>query len=273
MNLQERKKYSRLVELVNRRFESRFYPKLQKAIKQDISSLIEYLKINGIDSAPKYFDDNIASKSLTEIVQDLYSNVGVYHANRVYRDLRKEEKGFGFNADFINFVTNYFRKHLVEKITFGAVKTMRDFFLPLISKAVTDGATFEEIAQAIRDKGFEKRQAARIVRTEVNSATNVAAVAAAEKFEYKTMKEWISGHDHRVRGRNPEDHANHWGLDGVIINYEDYFIDPRNKVQLFQPGDPKARGLSRDVAATTINCRCTIALSGKRGKDGKLIKK
>ena len=42
--------------------------------------------------------------------------------------------------DFINFVTNYFRKHLVEKITFGAVKTMRDFFLPLISKAVTDGA-------------------------------------------------------------------------------------------------------------------------------------
>ena len=89
--------------------------------------------------------------------------------------MRKEEKGFGFNADFINFVTNYFRKHLVEKITFGAVKTMRDFFLPLISKAVTDGATFEEIAQAIRDKGFEKRQAARIVRTEVNSATNVAA--------------------------------------------------------------------------------------------------
>ena len=65
---------------------------------------------------------------------------------------------------------------------------MRDF-LPLISKAVTDGATFEEIAQTIRDKGFEKRQAARIVRTEVNSATNVAAVAAAEKFEYKTMKE------------------------------------------------------------------------------------
>ena len=111
------------------------------------------------------------------------------------------------------------------------------------------------------------------MRTEVNSATNVAAVAAAEKFEYKTMKEWISGHDNRVRGRNPEDHANHWGLDGVIINYEDYFIDPRNKVQLFQPGDPKARGLSRDVAATTINCRCTIALSGKRGKDGKLIKK
>ena len=273
MNLQERKKYSRLVELVNRRFESRFYPKLQKAIKQDISSLIEYLKINGIDSAPKYFDDNIASKSLTEIVQDLYSNVGVYHANRVYRDLRKEEKSFGFNPDFINFVTNYFRKHLVEKITFGAVKTMRDFFLPLISKAVTDGATFEEIAQAIRDKGFEKRQAARIVRTEVNSATNVAAVAAAEKFEYKTMKEWISGHDNRVRGRNPEDHANHWGLDGVIINYEDYFIDPRNKVQLFQPGDPKARGLSRDVAATTINCRCTVALVAKRDANDRLIPK
>ena len=103
-------------------------------------------------SAPKYFDGNIASKSLTEIVQDLYSNVGVYHANRVYRDLRKEEKGFGFNPDFINFVTNYFRKHLVETITLGAVKTMRDFFLPLISKAVTDGATFEEIAQAIPAK-------------------------------------------------------------------------------------------------------------------------
>ena len=128
MNLKGRKKYSRLVEIANRKFEKVFYPKLQKAINKDISSLIDYLKINGLDSAPKYFDDNIASKSLTEIVQDLYSKVGVYHANRVYRDLRKEEKGFGFNADFINFVTNYFRKHLVEKITFGAVKTMRDFF-------------------------------------------------------------------------------------------------------------------------------------------------
>ena len=273
MNLKGRKKYSRLVEIANRKFEKVFYPKLQKAINKDISSLIDYLKINGLDSAPKYFDDNIASKSLTEIVQDLYSKVGVYHANRVYRDLRKEEKGFGFNADFINFVTNYFRKHLVEKITFGAVKTMRDFFLPLISKAVTDGATFEEIAQAIRDKGFEKRQAARIVRTEVNSATNVAAVAAAEKFEYKTMKEWISAMDSRVRGRNPEDHANHWDLDGVVVDYNQPFVDPRNGVRLMQPGDPKAQGMRMDKAATVINCRCTVALVAKRDANDRLIPK
>ena len=68
MNLKGRKKCSRMVEIANRKFEKVFYPKLQKAINKDISSLIDYLKINGLDSAPKYFDDNIASKSLTEIV-------------------------------------------------------------------------------------------------------------------------------------------------------------------------------------------------------------
>ena len=59
---------------------------------------------------------------------------------------------------------------------------------------------------------------------------NVAAVAAAEKFEYKTMKEWVSAMDSRVRGRNPEDHANHWDLDGVVVDYNQPFVDPRNGV-------------------------------------------
>lgn len=111
------------------------------------------------------------------------------------------------------------------------------------------------------------------MRTEVNSATNVAAVAAAEKFEYKTMKEWISGHDNRVRGRNPEDHANHWGLDGVVVDYNQPFVDPRNGVRLMQPGDPNAQGMGRDKAATVINCRCTVALVAKRDANDRLIPK
>ena len=36
------------------------------------------------------------------------------------------------------------------------------------------------------------------------------AVAAAEKFEYKTMKEWISAMDSRVRGRKLEAWAERW---------------------------------------------------------------
>jgi len=86
-------------------------------------------------------------------------------------------------------------------------------------------------------------------------------------------KEWISIHDHRTRGVNPKDHANHIALDGVTIDFEDYFVDPRNGVRLFQPGDPKAKGSAKDKAASVINCRCNMALKPKRDSRGRLIPK
>ncbi|RDJ93569.1 hypothetical protein B4Q13_21035, partial [Lacticaseibacillus rhamnosus] len=81
------------------------------------------------------------------------------------------------------------------------------------------------------------------------------------------MKEWISAHDRRVRGVDPKDHASHIGLDGIRINAGDLFEDPRNGDLLDHPGDPKAS------AASTINCRCSVAYTAKRDDNGNLIPK
>lgn len=276
MNRSERKKYAKATERKNRRWESIFFPKVQKAIKAEVSSLIEYMRQNGAASASFYFDQNLSNGQLTGIVQTIYKRVGTDRANEVTRGLRAEvmvKKGFGFNAQWVNFILDYFRQHLVQFITYGSVKTMREYFLPIISKAIQDGTPFEELAKEIEESGFEKWQAARIVRTEVNGASNLGTRAAGETYEYQTQKEWISANDSRVRGRNPEDHADHWALDGVIVDFDQPFVDPGNGVELMQPGDPKAKGDRRARAETVINCRCTHALVPKRDENGRLIKK
>ena len=87
------------------------------------------------------------------------------------------------------------------------------------------------------------------------------------------LKEWIAINDSRTRGVNGKDHADHIHLDGVTIDFDDYFTDPKNGVRLFQPGDPKAIGSKRSVASTVINCRCNLALKPKRDERGRLIPK
>jgi Phage Mu protein F like protein len=276
MNRTERRKYAKSTERKNRKWESIFFPKVQRAIKQEISSLIEYMKANGVNSAPFYFDQNLSNGKLTEAVQDLYKRVGVDRANEVTRLLRAEvvvKKGFGFNQLWVNFILDYFRQHLVQYITYGAVQTMREYFLPLISQAITDGKSFAEISREIEESGFARYQAARIVRTEVNGASNLGTRAAGETYQYQTQKEWISANDNRVRGKDPKDHADHWNLDGQMVDFNQPFTDPDNGVELMQPGDPKAKGSRRDRAATVINCRCTHALVPKRDASGRLIKK
>lgn len=280
MNRTERKQYIRQTELINRRFELKFKPAIQKAIKSQISSLIKHLKENGNVNGW----NEISNPELSAAVERLYKQVGVFYANKETRQLKKaegrkdieivmEQKGFGFNAIWVNEILNYFRLHLVEHITFGAVQTMREYFLPIISKAISEGTPFEEIAREIEEKGFEKWQAARIVRTEVNSAANVGTMAAGKTYEYETNKEWISASDMRVRGHDPKDHANHVRLDGKVVDYNEPFIDPVSGVKLMQPGDPKAIGTRRDKAATIINCRCTHVLIAKRDANDRLIPK
>jgi archaellum component FlaC len=278
MNHNERRRYAKQKEIVNRKFEAVYYPKVVAEIKKEISSLIGYMRVHGMNG--QYFDNHISNPDLGDVIESLYKRVGVHHANAETRLLRTEKsagdfevKGFGFNEIWVNFITNYFKQHLVQYITFGAVETMRDYFLPIISKAITEGVSFDELARDIEQSGFEKYQAARIVRTEVNSAASLGTVAAGESYQYETQKEWISAADSRVRGHNPKDHADHWSLDGQLVDYHQHFVDPKNGVRLMQPGDPKAQGLSKDKAATIINCRCTVALVAKRDANGRLIPK
>jgi hypothetical protein len=136
-----------------------------------------------------------------------------------------------------------------------------------LQQSISEGWEVDKTVRELRESGFSDFQAARIVRTEVNTAANVGVIAAGDTYEYQMQKEWISIHDRRTRGTNPKDHANHISLDGITIDFEDLFTDPRNGDRLRHPGDPKAS------AASIINCRCNMALIPKRDQRGRLIPK
>lgn len=263
---------------INRKFEEKFYPHVKKAIHQKVAIVQDKLKFGGVDAARNYLNIDLANHAVTDIVTKLYLIVGRKHAQLNYSRLLHEKKvapemiikGFGFNGTWAAFILRYLQRHLLDKITFQINSTTRDALLRALTTMTLEGLGVDQMIDRLEDWPVERFQAARIVRTEVNRAANTGAKAQSETDQYQQVKEWIAIHDNRTRG-NPitgrKDHANHWSLDGIKIDEGDSFIDSRNGDRLDHPGDPSAS------AASTINCRCTIAYTYKRDQNGNLIPK
>lgn len=260
---------------VNRQFEKLYFPKVRKAIRYKKNQTLNHLRSGGIQSAIQFLHSDLGNMRLTEVVEDLYKTVALKHARLNYSRMLSETgkkgystdietKGFGFNQIWTSFIINYFRQFLLEKITYHVATTTRDALLVILATATTEGWSIDQTVDKV--EGWDERfQAARVVRTETNRAANVGAKANSETFAYEQMKEWVSAHDNRVRGKKPKDHANHVKLDGAKIDADDSFHDSVNGDLLDFPGDIKAS------AASTINCRCVAVWTAKRDKDGNLI--
>lgn len=269
-------------ERINRRFEKIFMPKVQRAIHSQVKAVIRELRSNGYASAKHYLSTHVGNEELTKVIKELYTKVGRRWAQITYSRLLPEVRGqksrplilqtknFGFNSEWTNFINNYLKQFLLDKITFRVSETTRNVLLNVMTSATTEGWSIDQTIDRLQDWPYERYQAARIVRTETNRAANVGSTAQAETSKYEQQKEWMSADDNRVRG-NPvngkKDHADHWTLDGNKIDAGDVFHDIRNGDQLMFPGDPKAS------AASTINCRCKVSYTFKRDKDGNLILK
>lgn len=269
-------------ERVNRRFEVMFMPKVKRAIHAKTKEVIAKLKDGGFQAATFYLNTNVGNDKLARSVRDLYIKVGRRWAQLTYSRLlpetrgkkfsvaQMEQKAFGFNYEWTQFIIDYLERFLLDKITFEVASTTRDALLRTIASATAAGWSIDQTVDRLEDWPFERFQAARIVRTETNRAANVGSTAQAATSEYQQVKEWQSAEDNRVRGNpvNGQKHkADHWVLDGIKIDEGDVFHDIRNGDQLRFPGDPKAS------AASVINCRCHASYTFKRDKDGNLIKK
>lgn len=258
---------------INRRYENVYLSKVRAALMPD--GLIEAIKRGGATAGRAHLHGVIHNTALSNVIKDLYRNVGLKHAqinySRMRQEIRKsheliyEAKAFGNNPTWERFILDFLNRFLLEKITFQVAITTRDKMLEVLAQAIHEGWGIDEIIKRLEDLPFTTSQAARIVRTEVNRAANVGAKAQSETFAYQQMKEWISAEDDRVRGTDPKDHASHVALDGQRINEGDLFKDPRNGDLLEFPGDPRAS------AESTINCRCSIAYVAKRDRNGRLI--
>lgn len=265
---------------LNKKYETLFFPKVHKTIKKKFDETISIVENLGVNAAIAALTNDLTNPELTATIQQLYSTVGVRYANKATRELKQKERkafildielkeggAFGFNSEWVTWIQNYLRTHLIENITFNVNKTTREFLLSVLNKSISEGLGVDETVRLLEGSSFSEMQAARIVRTEVNTATNAGTLAAGETYEYQMQKEWIAVHDNRTRGMNPKDHASHIGLDGTVIDFEDVFIDPRNGDRLRSPGDPRVS------AESTINCRCQMSLKPKRDSRGRLIPK
>jgi len=252
--------------ILQRRYELNYFPKVKKAIQKRISSLIEVINRDGVDAGIKFMSTQVHSRDLPAVIEDLYLRVGIRFAKLQYSQNR-QEKGFGFNAAWVRFIKDYLFKFLLDKITFRVSETTREVLLNVLNKSIAEGWGISETVRQLEELPLSANQAARIVRTEVTRAANTGSMAGASTFEFEQVKEWIAARDFRTRGTDPEDHASHIGLDGQIVDYNEPFIDPRNKDRLMFPGDPNAK------AESTINCRCSIGIVAKRDERGRLIPK
>lgn len=269
----------RQYEQLNRRFEALYYPKVRKAIRPMITATVSRLRSGGFMEARRYLHEPPVNAALGAVIKDLYAKVGRRHAQitysrllnesrrRKYVTLYIESKGFGFNAQWTQYILDYLSRFLLEKITIEIAATTRDALLRTLAMSVTAGWSVDKTIEHLQDWPFERYQAARIVRTEVNRAANVGATAQAETSDYQQQKEWISARDFRVRGNNPKDHASHVALNGTVVDEGDEFTDPRNGDRLRFPGDPQAS------AASTVNCRCQAAYTLKRDSNGNPVRK
>lgn len=263
-------------EKINRRFEKLFFGGVKKAINGKFNSLISVIRERGVSAGYSWLTTDLLNPDLVKEIQRLYRIVGVRHANITTRDLKKQEKnsfiylqvkGFGFNAEWVQFMMEYLKLHLIERITFDVNATTRNFLMRVLNRSINEGMGVDETVRLLDGSGFSEMQAARIVRTEVNRAANVGVLAAGGTYEWEMQKEWVSVHDFRTRGTDPDDHASHVELGGTVIDFDDSFVDSRNGDHLQSPGDPKAS------AASTINCRCHLTLKPKRDSRGRLIPK
>jgi hypothetical protein len=298
--------------ILNRRFEKKYYHRVQRAIRAEIEAIQKTVWNEGVNAGISQATQLMTITRLPKIVQALYMEVGLRYARRTWRDLQEQKrlarngvanadranrkrrdfpafltthkegqssdghsgnrstfqtKGFGFNAVWVEEIRKHLFRFLLEKITFQVSNYTREVILNVLNKSIEEGWGVEKTVRQLNDLPLSRTQAARIVRTEVTRAANTGAMAAGSTFQYEQSKEWIAANDARTRGRNPEDHASHVLLDGVTIDYEDEFTDKRNGDKLRYPGDPKAS------AASTINCRCSIAVVAKIDEKGRLIPK
>jgi hypothetical protein len=291
MNRTERKKYSQEYTRINRRYEVKYFPKVQKDIKAKVSSLINVIKERGIPAAQVELSVDLVNSSLSKTVRALYLEVGLRHARKEYRRQREEikaapkkkhyhrtnkarvstlnlsTKGFGFNAEWTAFILNYLEAFLSDEVLFKVNATTRRKLQDVLGESITEGWTIEKTVEKLESLPFTKIQAARIVRTETTRAANVGTMAAVDTSEYEQVKEWIAARDMRTRGFNPKDHADHWNLDGKVVDVGEKFTDEKSEAQLSFPGDP-------DVGPeNTVNCRCSIAIVAKRDENGMLVPK
>src|SRR3972149_1143428 len=240
--------------------------KSYRIVQKHVAEMLLKIPFNNV-SLSTYeatIQSNITKEKVFLMYRELYETIGIAHGNRINKEIEKVKKA---NVLFNELLL---REILLFLSTDGGVKitSVRDTLaidiISSIQKGLGENATIVDLQNAIyaivsKSQSFYKWQSLRIARTETTSASNFAAMKAAEESDLVMQKMWISVQDNRTR-ISPFDHLD---MNGVKQDLEKPFFVGGQNIQY--PGDIKAS------PGNVINCRCTIAFIPKRDADGMLI--
>jgi HK97 family phage portal protein len=138
-------------------------------------------------------------------------------------------------------------------------KTTTENVMEIISDGIEKQQTVDQMVRSLKDLFVNPDEIGgrleRIVRTETLTAASLGQAASmndAGKILPNLKKSWVNAGDDRVRGTKSSDGADHVGLQGVIVDFDKPFTDPRSGTKMMYPRD--TNGEAGDV----INCRCAI---------------
>jgi uncharacterized protein with gpF-like domain len=251
-------------EKLRNRYEKAFYGPVKKALKAQLSSFTDNLKVYGPTAALTLMNSSLWNQEMMPVIQKLYVTAGLAKANLTLRELlrlpkvQKKRTTLGYNAEWTTQIIEYFTAHLFDKVVLPISDTTKEYIEKIIKQGVEEGWSIEQMVKEIEREDYLDGRARRILRTESNRAINYGNELAADKFEYKTQKRWIAVHDSRTR------HA-HLNADNQLVNQSDTFNVGGEQLQF--PGDPNGS------PQNTINCRCFSEVVAMRDSKGRLIPK
>lgn len=242
------------------KLERKYAPKVFRALMDQVRRFTDGLREGRTDQ-------ELVNQQIGAVLRQMHIEGATSEGRMQLRMLRDGAgmKRLGTNEEWASEVISKLQEHNA-RLVIGITETTREYLLKKLQEGIEQGLSFNEIADSLEQEieQIYRNRSFAIARTELNRATNLGNAMAAEKYEYETEKVWITAKDHRVRGAIPGDRYNHAALDGQRVDSNEPF---NNGEEIMQPGDPGAS------PGNTINCRCTIALIGKRDNNGKLIRK
>lgn len=254
MTPEERTAYWHKFNSFQQRMERKYAPQINKAIKEQIEIYIKTGDVNLVSAIPVY-----------KVLQTLYKDAGVNWAHKAIMHLPKKKARLpmGFSERIVQLMLDYYGMDILndsDRIS----QTTRDFISEVLSDAAEEGFGFDEIVKRLRNTELTQSRARMIARTETVTATNGAALIAAEDTGLAFNKIWISVRDNRTR-------HSHITEDDTVVDQSQPFIVGDGNTEMMQPGvRTQPNGLPVPLNEF-INCRCTFAPIAKRDANGRLV--
>jgi hypothetical protein len=275
MNATQRSDYWLKVERLRRSLDRKYSSLFYGVLKGELQAFARDVKRVGPQAALSGLGAVAWDEKLMPIMRDMYREIGVKFGNATFRaisvDSKKAANPYGLNDEFLDELTSFLIQYgfyLAALMT----KTTKDRLILLVTKALTDGLSTDDIILLILSDAqlrYARYRAMMIARTEVMRASNYASLKGAQKHPFLVDKVWIATRDARTR-RIPKDFYDHWNMDGQTVEYDQPFISADKvgrPIVVDAPGDPTA------PKGFTINCRCAVAFIPRRDANGQLIMK